>query len=88
MAQELQTMMAQFTITEGASSHDPQPAGGLVGRPDGNGKGVKTLDGRLMGLVVDEKTALSSIDTARALERAAPWGGRPLQESRRASRSQ
>ncbi len=42
MAQELQTMMAQFKITEGASIHDPQPAGGFVGRPDDNGKGTKT----------------------------------------------
>ena len=38
MAQELQTMMAQFTITEGVSSHDHQPAGDRAGRPHGNGK--------------------------------------------------
>ena len=42
MAQALQSLMAQFKVTEGASSHDPKPAGAVVDRPDSNGKGAKT----------------------------------------------
>jgi len=41
MAQELQSMMAQFKIADGGSSHDFEPAGDYVGLPGGNGKGAK-----------------------------------------------
>ena len=45
MAQEMQNLMAQFKITEGATSSDVQPVHRVEGRHDGNGngKGARTL---------------------------------------------
>jgi len=50
MAQELQNMMAQFKITDGAANNDAQPMRNLDGRHDGDGNGKGTRLPHLLAL--------------------------------------